>query len=596
MNIDPSQQSFRIFDGNKLRISSRDGRNIATIPLDASFIKEKLLGAPESTGSDLAAAGWTSISVNVSGGAASKTYLISINQLQGVVDREEAARDQAVMDAAKHGLPEIVRKLLEDGATISDESRGWAVRFAAMDGHVGIVTQLLANGARISEDHRGLAIIAAARGRHAEIVTQLLANGATISVDHRGAAVLAAARDGQAGIVTQLLANGATIPADRRTTAAQAAARRGHAEIVTLLEGLPAAEPQAFARTILRIDPEDFANHPELFLANVAEDGLPLGVIFMNANGSEQPGIDGGGLTKQFVCQLAEHLLVKRVIETDELRFPRSSKEDYAPYTQLGKLMSYITQANAIREESLFIGEIFHPETYALLQILARPQDASESAEARKDREFTAIANAIASPATQTLVDFVNKQAPSEGDMATMKAYLEGAGVASFEGIAPAQLKDELRKSCFNCLAVKEYHKPMSAILDGLSPALKSKILAQGAAMASKLQGEINHRLLDKFTLTSQSPVVAEKLAWIKEKITSELQDPEKVWIKRFLKAVTSQSVMPTGSIVIRETSEIMCHSHTCFCQLDLPKDSTSKELFFDRLELLMAEEGFGLS
>ena len=59
---------------------------------------------------------------------------------------------------------------------------------------------------------------------------------------------------------------------------------------------------------------------------------------------------------------------------------------------------------------------------------------------------------------------------------------------------------------------------------------------------------------------------------------------------------MTSQSVMPTASIEIRETSDIMCRSHTCFCQLDLPREPTSKEKFFERLELLMAEEGFGLT
>jgi hypothetical protein len=52
---------------------------------------------------------------------------------------------------------------------------------------------------------------------------------------------------------------------------------------------------------------------------------------------------------------------------------------------------------------------------------------------------------------------------------------------------------------------------------------------------------------------------------------------------------------MPLGKIEITESSDTMFHTHTCFCQLDLPREATSKELFFERLELLIAEEGFGL-
>ena len=59
---------------------------------------------------------------------------------------------------------------------------------------------------------------------------------------------------------------------------------------------------------------------------------------------------------------------------------------------------------------------------------------------------------------------------------------------------------------------------------------------------------------------------------------------------------MTSQAVIPTLSIEIRSSSGTMCHAHTCFCKLDIPQEETSKEVFFERLELLMAEEGFGIT
>ena len=495
-----------------------------------------------------------------------------------------------------------ITELLANGATISQEVRGQAVTQAAYGGHAEIITQLLANGATISQQVRGEALILAATRGHSGVITQLLANGATISERSRGQAVFGAATHGHSGIITQLLANGATISERSRGEAIEIAAMNGHPGIVDLLAPalaapLPGAPPIP-GGTRIYVKPQEFAEHPEVYLANVAAAGLKP-VTFMNPDGSKQEGLDAGGLTKQFICQLAEHLLLQKVIEREGCRFPCARKEETTPYTQLGQLLSHIDQANTTKTDFLYIGEIFPPETYTLLQMLARPQDPSEPLETRNERECIAIANAIFSltkPEEQSnyreLMDFLNITDPSPVQIQAFKEYLESTWEDVKEGITPK----ELRERCFQKMEVQQCHRAMSAIIRGLSAALKGKILAQGAAMASKLQGEINHRLLDKFTLTSQSPVVAEKLGWIKEKITSELEDPEKVWIKRFLKAVTSQSVMPTASIEIRETPDIMCHSHTCFCQLDLPREPTSKELFFDRLELLMAEEGFGLT
>ncbi|MCX6990197.1 MAG: ankyrin repeat domain-containing protein [Chlamydiae bacterium] len=513
----------------------------------------------------------------------------------------DEARGEAVRLAATYGRADIVTQLLANEATIPDQARGVAVRLAATYGHASVVTQLLANGATISDQARGEAVLLAAMPGHAETVTQLLANGATISDQARGQAVLLAAMNGHAEIVTQLLANGATISDQDRGEAVRSAARNGHAGIVALLGGMPAASlfpaaPQALTGARIYVMPQQFAEHPELYLANIAAAGLKP-VTFMNPDGSQQPGIDAGGLTKQFICQLAEHLLLQKVIEREDRRFPCARKQETTPYTQLGQLLSHIDQANATRTDSLYIGEIFPPETYTLLQMLARPQDPSEPLETRNERECIAIANAIFSltkpeekPNYQELMDFLNIKDPSPEAIQAFKEYLESTLEDVKEDITPA----ELREICFQKMEVQQCHRAMSAIIEGLSTALKGKILREGAAMASKIQGTIDNRLLDKFTLTSANPVVIQKLAWIKEKITSELADPEKIWIKRFLKAVTSQAVMPAGSLKISDSSDTMCHAHTCFSKLDLPIGGTSKEVFFERLELLMAEVGFG--
>ena len=732
MRIDLSVQNLQITADHQLQItSSENGLNLASIALDAKFIKEKLDDPLDKTGSDLSGEAWSSIDIKNSGGVVVKTYLISISILQRIVDEKET-RGQAVINAVGRENREIVTSLLASGpisddcqrtaimwaflkqnreiirsilgsGPISQENRCFFINEAVRKGYSDILTLLLASGpipeydrgravifaARtqdlniltlllesgpisdqdrdsafieaiitrnpraitlllasgpISERHRGEAVINAVQREFLEIVTLILASG-PISKNNRGKGVCRASRRGNLEIVTALLASG-PIPDQARGEAVVNAAHRGSLAIVralldsgaisdedrgeavvnaaaignleivtslltnnaileeyrddaiheanrighTAILDLLAAQP--LNRTY--VHPEEFSQHPEIYLRNVAEHGLKR-VTFMNADGSEQPGIDAGGLTKQFICQLADHLLHKEVIERDDLRFPCSNKEDLTPYTQLGKLLSYVDLANTTRTDILYIGEIFSPETYGLLQILARPEDPSQTPEVRKKIEFIPIAEAIATPISskKPLIEFLKNQSPSADDIQTFKNYIN---LVLMEDLPIEITVEQLKEKCFEALQIQKYHDTLSAILRGLSKTLKDKILTQGSAMAKKIQGEIDVKLIDKIISTSQNPVVAQKIEWIKEKIHEELADPEKTWIKSFLKCVTGQSVIPTRNIEIRGSHDTLCRAHTCFCQLDLPQDHTSKEVFFERVELLMAEEEFGIA
>jgi hypothetical protein len=141
--------------------------------------------------------------------------------------------DRDLTGAELHDRLQSVIVLLESGATISDELRGFAVEMAAKEGYLEITRAFLANGL-ISEKDRGRAVKMTARCGHTAIVRDLLTNG-TISEDDRGRAVLGATAKGYLEIVQILLANRALISEDNRGEAVKNAAARGYLEIVRVL-------------------------------------------------------------------------------------------------------------------------------------------------------------------------------------------------------------------------------------------------------------------------------------------------------------------------------------------------------------------------
>ena len=548
----------------------------------------------------------------------------------------EYLQDCRVRGAARSGNNELLRNILAT-AQISNLQRGRALflAYSELDRLVKRSTPDYMS-ASYEEIERGEEAVNALHQRYSLITTQLLDNGGIeLSDENRTALFKYAVEFGNVRLVRAMLDGGpisqevkisainlsvylhrSSVPTPyveivrllRNDVPAEALAEAldlgswNTPRMIAALQGREYHEAPAYQVTLPEEDqvgrfyvvPEQLAMSPQAYLTNIAENGLKP-VTFMNPDGSQQQGLDAGGLTKQFICQLVESLITREVIKTDELRIPCSGQENLTAYVQFGKLLSHLERANQDRTDKLYIGEIFSQKAYELLQFLLKPQDPSESSEVRKERELIAIANAAVTTHTRELVDFLNKESPTDADIASLKEYFRVLMIdESFEAIPPEGLIAALKRQCFDSLGLESYHKTLSAIISGLSPSLKALILTQGPAIERQLQGEINDRLLDKLVSTSANAVVQEKLGWIKEKIILELEDPSKKWIKRFLKSITSQAVMPAQNIQVRESSDNMCRAHTCFCYLDLPKDNTTKQMFFERLELMMGEVGFG--
>jgi hypothetical protein len=409
-------------------------------------------------------------------------------------------------------------------------------------------------------------------------------------MEYEAEAVIQAAQKGHLGMLILLLTNG---PSDHIRSRLHEIPREiidGHPGIKTILAQLK--DPR---RALVLA--HEFSVRPDLYLAIIARCGLQT-VTFINPDGRTQPGVDAGGLTKQFICQLAEHLLLNNIIERDDRRFPCARQDDPTPYIQLGQLLSHIHTANRDKLDKLYIGEIFPLETYDLLRLMLTPAHASESPKARIGRECMAIANAIfrlSTPIQQRdykeLIDFLNVGCPTDAEITTIIDYFEACLIDLPEEISA----DTFREICFQKMEVQGCHKALSAILKGLSAPLKQAIFLHGANIGLDLQGSIDARLLEKLIVPqyAQTPNLMRKIQWLIEKITLELADQEKTWIKKFLKAVTSQAVMPSKYIKITRSLTPMCAAHTCTCHLELPIDDTTKEIFYERLELLISDESF---
>ena len=144
----------------------------------------------------------------------------------------DAARDEAVLNAAEKGYFSLVEALLADRSLIQEPKRSRVFALAATNGHLEVVRQLLAKG-EISEGDRGQAVTLAAERSHQEVVKALLANG-KISEGSKGMAVINSAKNGHLEIVKTLLADGG-ISEVQRGWAVIEAAKNGHLEVVKYL-------------------------------------------------------------------------------------------------------------------------------------------------------------------------------------------------------------------------------------------------------------------------------------------------------------------------------------------------------------------------
>jgi hypothetical protein len=344
----------------------------------------------------------------------------------------------------------------------------------------------------------------------------------------------------------------------------------------------------------------DLEKNPSRFLER-ASHGFD-GVTFLNEDGSQQEGIDAGGLTKAFICMLSEQLR-KKLISLDGSRMLTWHADAEVNYKNLGKLLSVIYAKNRYPgagqelENKIFTGPIFSPRVFSVLQQILNP-DLSEQ------EKIIAFANILSAPAYATYKAFLNNGSPSPEEIAEFKTYDQKMSLRGDEFYQDKTVY-ELKQLCLE--PFQELIRSYTQLASGLSRRLRNKILSHGESVARYIFGNETptaEELISKLSCDDED--ISQQFIWIKEKIREESEKPDSTWIKRFLKSITGQSVLPAGSIIINATDQVMCRSHTCSNTLDIPISQAAhhivdealspKERFLANLEILLNEDGFHIA
>jgi ankyrin repeat protein len=176
------------------------------------------------------------------------------------VKQRDFNKETALRWAAREGHEAAVQLLLEKGADINAQNKGWTVlHVAASEGHEAVVQLLLEKGADINAQNQGwTALHVAASKGHEAVVQLLLEKGADINAQNKGwTALYWAAFKGHEAVVQLLLEKGADVEVKdhKRKTALRVAASKGHEAVVQLLleKGADIEAKDYRGRTALRL-------------------------------------------------------------------------------------------------------------------------------------------------------------------------------------------------------------------------------------------------------------------------------------------------------------------------------------------------------
>lgn len=505
-------------------------------------------------------------------------------------------RSLSVRNAAFYGHEAIVIALLQNGP-ISEEERGTATVHAAWNEHFDIIPLLLENGP-ISEVSRGLAVRNAAYYSDLNTVEALLLNGnGNISQIDRGIALRIAVERSNIDITSLLIQRGSISPTDRNLAIEIAMSNQNNVIVQLLTNGITiqGASPR------LRVNREKLQKNPSFYLKE-AKKGF-CGITFLNADADDtshtddavQPGLDGGGLTKQFIHELFKHLCLQKVIQFDENRFPifqPSSSED--DYKNLGELISVIDEKNKDKKDRIFINPIFNSKVFQHFKNFLDPTLSD-------DDKIKKLADDLKNQSTSSFIKFLNNSDPSPKEIEDFKTFLEEVYFESYEKASLKDLQEEAKKP------FEKTFKAISLIISGFSNSLKEKIKKHGEHYARVLQAPLTiskEELLAKLTPQGNNPQVLEKCQWLREKITEESDKKDSTWIKDFLTCVTAQPALPDGIIKINGIGGVFCTAGTCSNVLNVPVSNETphikenhlspKERFLKNLEITMAVKDYG--
>lgn len=366
---------------------------------------------------------------------------------------------------------------------------------------------------------------------------------------------------------------------------------------------------------VMRVHPLSLVRIPEVILRSLCVGEKfkePWAVDFLSDELHMGAGLDRGGLSRQFMSQLSQNLV---------LSLPRLNQENLC---DLGRLLSACFQ-----NEELSTGRVLPDHFFKLLQNIMRiskPSDIKLSNEQMasvldqslfKDNLDLTIFMAWKYNLSICTPCEIKVKAGGKEKITTIETMLvdicylvdrdEDPQFFDEDGKVKKEMAQELMLMYLLEVAEKEIQKAFN-ISKGITLEQKNEMLKiTSEELNEKIQGKAFSReeIASLVTCSSYNPVVMQKAKWLQEFILDENHSED--WVLDLIENVTGERAILAGTkINIQESPDNLCHSFTCFNYLQVPTRHVNlgtdqnemdlvdqKKLFFNNLKLTLSQKGF---
>ncbi len=327
--------------------------------------------------------------------------------------------------------------------------------------------------------------------------------------------------------------------------------------------------------------------------------GGELNVRYFTDTFNISPGIDAGGLSRQFVTDLSAALFTDSESAAAPLsitleNMPTLREGEEALYQNFGKFLSLVILSSF----NLSTGVILNPNFYFLLHEALTRSLSEDVLAAELVKLNPPAAEGGFTPRELQLHQVMDWYLTPTDDTTLVLDYLEFMGLPQESPPSLEELKSLIKENILD-----SFISQAQAILNtlaGMTPAAKARLAAIAPGKESEvIQGTpvTAEGLLAAIKLSDSIPnpptaAQAEKIGWIRERIIEKRDDP--IWLSKFLFFVTGQKFLtPQSKILLIFTASPSYNAHTCFSRLDIPLDlnpadgpypSLSKKDYYYRL------------
>ena len=464
----------------------------------------------------------------------------------------EESLGKAVVEASSRERLEIVRYLLSEGRALSQENLGMAVCVASENGYLEVVRFLLSNGRTISENMLGDAVEKASWSYHLEVVQYLLSEGRTISqeqltrvIDHYENEIRI---ESGRKIIILLLSNGAVINRIRNRLALAASSNDDPELLETVLRNGPIYQSTLGSCRTQATAGENRQRILDLLdSAPVIPDPSRDGASASIAGGTQLTLGDVKEQPQAFLDRLAADGVPRRVSLLDNLQ-----AIDLGGVTKqyLTTLFGALLEKGLVRVNDEGTPSAEQDRDKEVLQKVG--QVFSHLVKRNRTRTDKFLVGELFSERFYKLVHMV--AAEKEG---LLEAALEGSIYAEMDEAADYVEPQIEAAKCF-CAGLDEETRALFAANENLQEAFQGQSCTKEALLAAV-----------GFT------DVGEQEAWIREMI--EGSDPK--WCQRFVFALTGNKTLAPGlRLEVRRGWRPVFELHTCFNSLDVPADMAKED------------------